>query len=61
LDLRVLVNSILLSEIDNSGKELIDIRWSVHISPQRLSVLWVITTSIGLFTSVVYNRNTNSS
>jgi hypothetical protein len=26
LDLRVLVNSILLSEIDNSGKELIDIR-----------------------------------
>jgi len=55
----VVPDLVLLSPVDNSGQELIDVITSVHISPEGFSVIRVITTTVGLFTSVVGNRDTN--
>jgi len=48
---------MLSSIVDGSG-HLVDVRVSFHVLPQRLSVLWIIATSICLLTTVVVEWNT---
>jgi len=49
----------ILSESVDGLNILVDIRFGVHISPKGFSVCGVLTTTIGLFVTVVDNWDTN--
>jgi len=48
-----------LSSIVNSSGHLVNVRVGVHVLPERLSVLWVVTTSVGLLRAIVIEWNTS--
>jgi len=58
---RLLVALSLLSSIVYKSGLLVKIRISIHILPERLSILRIVTTRVSLFTSIVVERNTPSS
>lgn len=50
---------VLSSTVDGSG-HLVDVRVGVHVLPQRLSISWVVATTVLLLTTIVVEWNTLS-
>jgi len=48
---------VLSSTVDGSG-HLVDVRVGVHVLPQRLSVSWIVATTVLLLTTIVVEWNT---
>jgi len=48
-----------LSEPVNFSGHLVNISVGVHVLPERLSVLWVVTTSVGLLRAIIIEWNTS--
>lgn len=59
--LRVLPNLMSFSGVVDGFDELIDLTVCVHALPQGLSVLWVVSATVPLLTSVVEEGDTSSS
>lgn len=61
LILAVVPDLVSLSGSVNLLSHLINIRVGVHILPERFSVVWIITTSVVLFRTIIVEWNTSSS
>ena len=53
-------NFLFFSSIINSLSEFVNVWICIHILPERFSVLWIISSSIGLFTSIIIKWNSSS-
>ena len=58
---RLFVTFSLFSSLVDSSGLLIKVRAGVHVLPERLSIVWIVTTGIGLLTTVVVEWNTSGS
>jgi len=59
--LTVVPDLVSLSGSVNLLGHLINIRVGIHILPKRFSVVWIVTTSVVLFRTIVVEWNTSSS
>ena len=61
----LLILSVVPDAVSFSGSvdlcgHLIDVRIGVHVLPERLSVVWIVSTSVVLFGTIVVEWNTSS-
>jgi len=61
LILTVVPDLVSLSGSVNLLSHLINIRVGVHVLPERFSIVWIVTTSVVLFRTIVIEWDTSSS